>query len=809
MQDKIFLKAYWETANKALIFLSQDWEDETLRLPISFEPNGMNWRIERVDLVAAGLMSGYYMDDENIHFVMDHTQYPAVDGDDEVYVAGEFNRWEAAIENEKFRLKPFKWQGKSLIRASVPIELLAGKFSSTFRFVTRNKLWVNVPDNAPNWVPGKYQGSDFSLSLRQSGRHVFRIITDTENSLDSNLILCWKDVAFEEKILVSASEFYLSMQTKADMGVIQRMKSTVFRLFAPRATRVTLELFTQLDGSDKAFHELEKKNNGLWELKLSGSYLGSYYYYYVDGMNRDASTFFDYTQPLVDPYAKAMYSPSGPGIIIDDNELNTDGDIFHPPLWHDLIIVEAHVRDLVAKAPIELEVSERQGFKGVTKWVRHHQSYLKTLGVNAIELQPIQEFEYNDPNEYHWGYMPVNYFSVSSAFGSNREKAKQVEEFHELVRTCHDEGFSVILDVVYNHLGSPNPLFSIDKHYYFELDSNYNLSNWSGVGNDMRCSAPMMKRIIIDSLTFLIKKYNVDGFRFDLAELIGRDVLIEIERALKKVKPSVILIAEPWSFRGHIADKLRVTGFSSWNDRYRDFFVHYLRNNGDPRELEYYMKGSPVGFTRFPAQTVNYSESHDDYAFLDLITENENRDGSHPTLNDIRRNHLMLSLLMVSLGIPMISAGQDFNRSKFGIRNTYQKGDINALDYSRMITFSQTHEYFRNWINFRRSAAGHLFRLEFPPKEGYMQFFYSPNARAFAVLYNADYSMGSEQLLYAINPELHTVEIEIPEFDLERYRQIADHNRFAAEGLEVAMHMSQGDQLILPGLSCGLWQMIL
>jgi pullulanase len=144
---------------------------------------------------------------------------------------------------------------------------------------------------------------------------------------------------------------------------------------------------------------------------------------------------------------------------------------------------------------------------------------------------------------------------------------------------------AVLLDVVFNHVGEPAHLMFIDKLYYFEQDASGQLANWSGCGNDLRAGAAMSKRLIIDSCTHLIRAYGVDGFRFDLAELLGVEVLKEIEVALKTVKPDLILIAEPWSFRGHIAAGLRDTGWASWNDGYRDFRAHLRARRRLPRQL--------------------------------------------------------------------------------------------------------------------------------------------------------------------------------------------------------------------------------
>jgi pullulanase/glycogen debranching enzyme len=421
-----------------------------------------------------------------------------------------------------------------------------------------------------------------------------------------------------------------------------------------------------------------------------------------------------------------------------------------------------------------------------------------------VELQPVQEFDNKTAEEYHWGYMTNAYFAPESSYSLAPSEASGVRELQRLVRAFHGRGMAVILDVVYNHVGEPPHLLSIDRLYYFEQDSAGNLANWSACGNDVRAGAAMAKRLIIDSCAHLIEAYGVDGFRFDLAELLGLDVLRDIEAALKRVKPGVILIAEPWSFRGHIAGALRDTGWASWNDGFRNFLKEYVRGAGPAERLEYFLRGSPWYFAKWPAQTVNYTESHDDRTWLDSITENPGFDGTHPTPNDVRRTHLMASVLFMSVGIPMIAEGQDFLRSKGGLGNTYLRGDVNALDYKRMYRNLATHAYFADWIAFRKSARGRLLRHFSRPSEGFFRFF-NDGGSALAVVLNADLSKGSERLLYAINPTAAEVTISIgAAARWGNWRPIADHERFLHPGSRAATRKVKSE-LEIPSLGCGLW----
>jgi pullulanase len=482
---------------------------------------------------------------------------------------------------------------------------------------------------------------------------------------------------------------------------------------------------------------------------------------------------------------------------------------FPTPAWHDLVIAEAHVRDLAAHAPVKATVEERRGFTGLRKWVESPEFHLHELGVNCVELQPLHEFDNATVDEYHWGYMTNNFFSPESSYALAPEKASGVRELQALIAAFHARGIAVLLDVVFNHVGLPAHLLLIDRIYYFEQDANGTLSNWSGCGNDLRTRSAMAKRLIIDSCLHFIAAYGIDGFRFDLAELLGVEVLREVELALKRVKPDVILIAEPWSFRGHIAGALRDTGWASWNDGYRDFLRDYVRGAGAAARMEYFLRGSPWYFAKWPAQTVNYTESHDDRTWIDMITENAHFDGSEPTPNDRRRTHLMAALLFMSLGIPMIAAGQDFLRSKHGVSNTYQRGVLNALDYRRLYRFLGTHAYFADWIAFRRSELGRLLRQSSLPSEGFFQFFHAPGLPALAVVYNADQSQGPTRLLFAINPTVWDVTIPIGEAVAGTvpgaWKQLADHERFFSIEGHGATEPVESD-LYVPALGCGLWR---
>jgi pullulanase/glycogen debranching enzyme len=269
------------------------------------------------------------------------------------------------------------------------------------------------------------------------------------------------------------------------------------------------------------------------------------------------------------------------------------------------------------------------------------------------------------------------------------------------------------------------------------------------------------------------------------------------------VKADVILIAEPWSFRGHSAAALRSTGYASWNDGYRDFLRAYVHGRGTTEKMEYFLKGSPWHFAYWPAQTVNYTESHDDRTWVDMITERGDHNGFDPTPADRQRTHLMAAILLASIGIPLLAAGQDFLRSKYGVTNTYQRGDLNALDYQRLTPFAETHKYFADWIAFRRSPRGHLLRQWSRPSEGFFQCIAQLDGPALVVIYNADGSQGPERILLALNPHMAPATIALGKFADWKWRPIADQESFYGAGQGHSMSISV--DLCIPKLGCSLW----
>lgn len=799
-------QAWLETPDSGVIELARDWFGAKPP-PLALGRPARDFKSLRpAPPILFSAASGYYVNNRNIlHFLLDAEQLGGMDWERAgVFVACEASGWGDARKRKEWRLATVKLGGRTLLDLSRPMDEFCRGQRVPFKFVTGDGNWIQPPNGAPNVVLDPAGNRNLEIDPDRTGRHRFIFETGAPLDLSEDLFVVWREDPEGQQVSLRPDGFFLRMASAAPLGARVDGGETEFRIFAPRARGVWLRIHEQPDGSTGVNeYPMERAGDGTWALRLDENLNGWFYGYRVAGP-RNCFGGFDSARVIADPCARALVARGGPGIILEDSFFDGADRSFPTPQWQDLVISEVHVRDLVANAPIDLDPEERRGFRGLTSWIEDKAFYLRQLGVNAVELQPVQEFDSVDPDEYNWGYMPVNWFAPESSYAEAPAEASQVGEFREVVRAFHDQGMAVILDVVFNHVGEPAHLMFLDKHYFFESGPDGRLSNWSGCGNDFRASAPMATRLIIDSCAHLIRAYGVDGFRFDLAELIGVETLRRIETELKRVKPDVILIAEPWSLRGHIAGALGTTGWASWNDGYRDSVCDYVLGRGTRDGIEYYLKGSPWYFARWPAQTVNYTESHDDRTWIDVITENADGSGENPTGNDRLRTHLMCAILMASVGIPMIAGGQDFLRSKKGVTNTYQRGDLNALDYGRLGRFVTTHLYFADWIRFRLSERGRLLRLYNRPGEGFFKFAFAKESTAMAVVFNADGSHGPSRLLFAVNPRPDDVVIPAEELPFMVWRRIADAERFFQPG-EMTEPWVLNNGIHLTPLGCGLW----
>ncbi|MCB0742754.1 MAG: pullulanase, partial [Ignavibacteriae bacterium] len=379
----------------------------------------------------------------------------------------------------------------------------------------------------------------------------------------------------ENKEVISAdtSQHKLSQQklnslySSKELGAIVTDSLTVFRMFAPNAKEVNLHLFDKVTDTNSKDFKMYRDEDGVWEVSISEDLTNKFYGYKVSSKEDLENNI----PPVlcVDPYAKAVatftdYLNPRKSIVYNQN-YDWENDKWIQRDWRELIIYEMHVRDLTSHK------SSGSNFPGTYKGLVEKNTtgginYIKSLGVNTVELLPSQEYGYmeipfndslngkfNTWNPYernHWGYMTSNFFAPAAYYAENigtlkkgmwlGESGEQVNQFKDMVKAFHKNNIAVLMDVVYNHLSEYEigNLKEIDKDYYFRLDDKDNFISESYCGNDLKTERPMLRKLIIDSIIYWMKEYHVDGFRFDLGKLIDWETIEAIIREAKKINPS-------------------------------------------------------------------------------------------------------------------------------------------------------------------------------------------------------------------------------------------------------------------------------
>ena len=484
------------------------------------------------------------------------------------------------------------------------------------------------------------------------------------------------------------------------------------------------------------------------------------YAYRVDGpYEPEKGKIFDKSKFLLDPYAKAVtgqsewgaYAPRGQHykarVVRDDFDW---GDLAAPLIpMEDLIIYELHVRGFTKDA--SSGVSNPGTFAGLMEKL----PYLKSLGVNAIELMPIFEFdemqdyrEVNGQKLYnYWGYSTVSFFAPNTSYAAEVEFNREGTELKKLILACHRQGMEVYLDVVFNHTAEGNergPFFSFkgfDNNIYYLLTPDGKYYNFSGCGNTLNCNHPIVHQMIMNCLRYWVTTYRVDGFRFDLASILGRNEdgspmnkppLLQA-MAFDPILGDVKLIAEAWDAGGlyQVGSFPSWNRWAEWNGRYRDDMRRYLKGDeGFAQAAALRLMGSwdIYGHDGRKDASVNFITCHDGFTLWDLYSYNEkhnlkngwnNTDGTNdnnswncgaegdtadPAVNALRRRMCRnaFALLMCSRGIPMFLAGDEFSNTQFGNNNAYCQDNLTSwLDWTLLEKNRDMFLFFQYMIRFR------------------------------------------------------------------------------------------------------------
>ncbi len=563
---------------------------------------------------------------------------------------------------------------------------------------------------------------------------------------------------------VRPGHFELNGATSLDVGVN-------FTIHTSQGTACELLLFRKGEREPYAvlpFPE-EYKIGNVYSMIVFGLKIEEFEYAYrIDGpWDPSRGLLFDKSRILLDPYAKAVTGQGTWGVreVENDYHARVVSDTFE---WgdmpqssrkmSDLIIYELHVRGFTMDE--SSGVSARGTFAGLQEKI----PYLKELGINAVELMPIFEFDETvNAREVdgqrlleYWGYNTVSFFAPNTSYSSIREYHKEGRELKQLIKALHDNGIEVILDVVFNHTAEGNekgPVFSfkgIDNKIYYMLTPDGNYYNFSGCGNTLNCNHPVVRQMILDCLRYWAISYRVDGFRFDLASILGRRAdgaplseppLLEA-LAFDPILGNVKLIAEAWDAGGlyQVGQFPASKRWAEWNGRYRDVVRGFLKGDGwNSWDAARSICGSGDMYGGFDTDgnnnyagynsCVNFLTCHDGFTLYDLYSYNEkhnegngwgNTDGANdnrswncgaegetndPKVLSLRYRMIRnaCAVLMCSRGTPMFLAGDEFGNTQFGNNNAYcQDNIISWLDWSLLEKNRELFEFFRYMIAFRR-----------------------------------------------------------------------------------------------------------
>ncbi len=550
-----------------------------------------------------------------------------------------------------------------------------------------------------------------------------------------------------------------------------------FALYSKYARTVTLLLYSADDMAHPALayelDHLRNKSGRIWHCRLSRKRLAdvAYYAWSLDGPAFDGGSqwhAFDGDKVLHDPYARAIAFPaafdrqaamsagSNAGkaplgvLMADEPSFDWSGER-RPRYESELIIYEMHVKGFTRHPSSQVAEQNRGTFAGVVEKI----PYLKQLGITAVELLPVFQFDPGEGN--YWGYMTLNFFTPHNDYCVSDEPLAHPNEFRAMVKALHDADIEVILDVVYNHTAEgrhDGPTYNfkgIDagSYYMHSGDPKAPFANYSGTGNTLNCANRYVRRMILDSLRYWVKEMHVDGFRFDLASAFARN----LDGSINWSDPPIFgeiradpelghvrLIAEPWDAAGayQLGESFPGTRWFQWNGRFRDDVRRFVR--GDPGLVSAIMcrvYGSDDLFpdsqmhAYHPYQSVNYFASHDGFTLYDQVAYcqrrnwdngHQNKDGTsenfssncgHEGDKKVSKRVLALrhrqaknfaALLLLANGTPMLLAGDEFLQTQGGNNNPYnQDNETTWLDWRRLDENQDVFRFFRLMIAFRQA----------------------------------------------------------------------------------------------------------
>ncbi len=520
-----------------------------------------------------------------------------------------------------------------------------------------------------------------------------------------------------------------------DLGSLYQKERTTFKVWAPLADAVSL-IYEDLNHQESSI-EMIREEKGVYSISLDGDYLNHYYGYQVSNFGH---TFITY-----DPYGKMMSLDNKYSLIVDDKKVASMPKILLKDKISSLseaIIYELHLQDFTLDKTTN--IVNKGKYLGLIEENKKSKKghpvgldYLKYLGVTHLQLLPVLDYQgennANPNKDYNWGYDPLTFFALEGRYSTCLDNAQaRLIEFRHMVDVLHQNNLRVNLDLVYNHLYRhlETCYEKIVPSYYFRRDKNGLYANASGCGNDVKSERFMAQKMILDSIKYLFKTFDIDGVRLDLMGLLDIDTVLKMRDLIKKIKPEAIIYGEGWNMGEELkleqkacsdnSEKMENIGF--FNDAYRDIvkggsFGDGLYKKGFGSGDSSYVLGfiyaymaSVTDYTFhhryiFADQSVNYVECHDNHTLFDKLSLSNSEEDEETILKRIK---LINALVILSYGVPFIHSGQEIGLSKCGLSNTYNVPKVNTFDYSLLDERFHMSEYLKEVISLRKNELSFL-----------------------------------------------------------------------------------------------------
>ena len=607
-----------------------------------------------------------------------------------------------------------------------------------------------------------------------------------------------------------------------DLGANYFKDYTLFKVWSPWADAIEVIIYTEPKAKEGISYHMNKSEDGVWELALMGDYANRYYNYIVtmNGIRKETP----------DPYTKGATANGRKGMIVDFENINPNGWENHkrprPIKATEAILYEMHIRDFsisddsgIGNKGKYLAFTE-EGTKGPNN-ISTGIDHLKDLGITHLHLLPAYDFGSVDETKgdgYNWGYDPYLYNVPEGSYATDPYDGRvRIREFKEMVKSLHEKGIAVVMDVVYNHTHTvgDTPFDILAPKYYYRTDESGDYTNGSGCGNETASEKPMMRKFIVDSVKFWATEYKIDGFRFDLMALHDIDTMKEVERELRKINPNILIYGEPWTaLDSPLPMEKQVRkgsqkglGIAVFNDDIRNA----IKGDNDGIELGFVNGGKGLkrdvmvgiagtieysdeigGFTDSPAESINYVSSHDNLCLFDKFVKSN----PHNTEEQRERmSRLALSIVLTSQGIPFIQGGTEILRTKLGDHNSFKSGDeVNRITWSNKNRFLDTYNYIKDLISFRKSQRV----MTLDNKEdviNHLRFIDTPE-NVIAYLLTSPYQGDYQNIFIIHNADLKEIELQLPYEG--QWKVIANDFEVRSEGVIKGTEAFSSKALIAP-----------